>query len=694
MPYQDSPGWNRQWEKHPWHWDFHVSTVSEGHRVVNQKEKSDAKLSGAKLTFGEVLDCGVSRMLHNLGAADKSSFHDLGMGPGKMLLQTYLQYSNLRRCMGVELAKGRYALGERNLRTLLNCGWRGRSFLSVECEQGEFMKIVEDVADKTPAGGWRVGQRVVAFDPTLEKDKMTHKNYHGVISKIKKKGVYAVKYDDGSSSSKIQHRYMFVPGTERTCEVWFGSLFDYPGGFDAEICVLETDFPEQMHTELIARMCSTPIGCTFLTYHDLKKFACFDWLRLRQIDCNIYDNDRYITSWSQGWRFYLWQHIHGGELCAPIEPVDSLRVEDSILFRARASSNSQTTDTELSYGEIESIDIDDDGEYKLMVKTSRIDTRKVYYSNVRLTASQCSIRRTRHRFRVGDIVCAYSAENERQLEAQGAQFRDRYRMHRARVISVHADCLAYALEYDEGHCTECSVPEEFVYAAPDLRFKKGDRVMSCWPRNAQNKNCPIRYKLFPAQIVEVNHDATYCLEFQFEADHSSARRDLDGDEEKESHQKQFQEEQHRTGSFAPSAQHCYVENVREMWIKRRPKRVRASWNTRDVAAWAVEIGLGQQMRRLLDLNKVDGAALLRLSIRDEEEMLMQLDVLLAERGYEDSPSTMDNKTESAEFENQIRGGSVNVADVHPELAALGVELNDVHNLAQNLHYNAIRRGSR
>ena len=199
--------------------DFHVSTVSEGHKVVNSKDKSNARGQGAKLTFGEVLDCGVNRMLHNLGAAHKSSFHDLGMGPGKMLIQTYLKYDNLTRCMGVELAKGRYDLGEQNMRTLLKMGWRGRSFLGVEFKKGEFLKIVEDVPEKTPSDGWRVGDNVVAYFPFFKKDKMMVKDYHGVITEIQKhesgdikKSTYAIKYDDGTACARVQHRYIFIPG--------------------------------------------------------------------------------------------------------------------------------------------------------------------------------------------------------------------------------------------------------------------------------------------------------------------------------------------------------------------------------------------------------------------------------------------------------------------------------------------------
>ena len=78
-------------------------------------------------------------MLYNLGAPHKHKFHDLGMGPGKMLIQAYLQFPNLTCCMGVELAKGRYQLAENNIRTLMRVGWRGRKFMGVEFKKDQFM---------------------------------------------------------------------------------------------------------------------------------------------------------------------------------------------------------------------------------------------------------------------------------------------------------------------------------------------------------------------------------------------------------------------------------------------------------------------------------------------------------------------------------------------------------------------------
>ena len=48
--------------------------------------------------------------------------------------------------------------------------------------------------------------------------------------------------------------------------------------------------------------------CKFLTYHNLKRFPCYEKNKIKQLEINVYDSDRYPCSWSQGWRFYLWEH--------------------------------------------------------------------------------------------------------------------------------------------------------------------------------------------------------------------------------------------------------------------------------------------------------------------------------------------------------------------------------------------------
>ena len=141
MSYGISPGYERQWRRFQWQWDFTVSTVQEGHKAVDDKDKEDARTQGAKLTFGEVLDCGVLHMLHNLHvtADNVTRFHDLGMGPGKMLIQTFLAFPNLQVCAGVELAVGRYHLAEKNVRKLVKTGWRHHKYLIIEYQKGQFM---------------------------------------------------------------------------------------------------------------------------------------------------------------------------------------------------------------------------------------------------------------------------------------------------------------------------------------------------------------------------------------------------------------------------------------------------------------------------------------------------------------------------------------------------------------------------
>jgi len=120
--YQDSPGKIRQEEEFRWKWDISETNIRAGHVCLTNDDRRLSKSKKAKLTFGEVLDPGVCKMLYNLGAIKKKSFHDLGMGAGKMLIQTYLSFPNLDRCVGVELSKGRYILAEENMNQLINGG--------------------------------------------------------------------------------------------------------------------------------------------------------------------------------------------------------------------------------------------------------------------------------------------------------------------------------------------------------------------------------------------------------------------------------------------------------------------------------------------------------------------------------------------------------------------------------------------
>merc|ERR550534_2468952 len=139
-----------------------------------------SKATRAKLTFGEVLDSGVLRMLYNLGAIRKKKFHDLGMGTGKMLVQTFLSFPNLDRCVGVELSKGRYSLAEENIKRLLRNGWRGRTFRLVEFLEGAFMKIVESPI--LPKRDFKIGEPVIAYNKRFRKEKTEILDYRATVA--------------------------------------------------------------------------------------------------------------------------------------------------------------------------------------------------------------------------------------------------------------------------------------------------------------------------------------------------------------------------------------------------------------------------------------------------------------------------------------------------------------------------------
>lgn len=73
------------------------------------------------MLYGEVLTTGVVSMMdrHHLCASHSRTVYDLGMGTGKLALQTWLQFPNLEHVVGIELAFSRYLIGERSLIALV-----------------------------------------------------------------------------------------------------------------------------------------------------------------------------------------------------------------------------------------------------------------------------------------------------------------------------------------------------------------------------------------------------------------------------------------------------------------------------------------------------------------------------------------------------------------------------------------------
>lgn len=96
--------------------------ATEGHRCITEKDKAIAAKDGSALLFGEFLATGVHRAfdVEHLDGYRARTVYDLGMGLGKLLMQVYMQYPNITKCVGVEISPSRYLLGAKALYRLVD----------------------------------------------------------------------------------------------------------------------------------------------------------------------------------------------------------------------------------------------------------------------------------------------------------------------------------------------------------------------------------------------------------------------------------------------------------------------------------------------------------------------------------------------------------------------------------------------
>jgi hypothetical protein len=89
--------------------DSSLGFVTSGHKCTSQRA-----YQGSDLLYGEVLPKGVTKALDSdhLDGRNATVCFELGMGTGKIALQAWLQYENLKKVVGIELAESRYMVGE------------------------------------------------------------------------------------------------------------------------------------------------------------------------------------------------------------------------------------------------------------------------------------------------------------------------------------------------------------------------------------------------------------------------------------------------------------------------------------------------------------------------------------------------------------------------------------------------------
>jgi hypothetical protein len=103
-------------------YDGQVDDDNEGYECVTRAEEEQAMEEGSELLFGEFLVSGADKALDSahLNARNAKALYELGMGVGKLAMQAYLQFGNLEKVVGVELAETRFALAKKAVIKLVN----------------------------------------------------------------------------------------------------------------------------------------------------------------------------------------------------------------------------------------------------------------------------------------------------------------------------------------------------------------------------------------------------------------------------------------------------------------------------------------------------------------------------------------------------------------------------------------------
>jgi len=207
----------------------------------------DAEVAAAtksSLLFGEILPAGVTKALEQMDASKAAVLYDLGMGMGKLVMQAWLQYPNLKKVVGVELAYTRTLRAHNALRNL---------------------------ARVNP-------QRYTLHEP---KDSKTP---------LEQCWASVTEGED----------------QERVLELRRGNLFECDCS-DADIIICETKITEARYPDLAAFLSKLKKGTRILTYENLDRVYAYAQVENPFQPINAPD-DRYLTTWSMdtGHHFFLY----------------------------------------------------------------------------------------------------------------------------------------------------------------------------------------------------------------------------------------------------------------------------------------------------------------------------------------------------------------------------------------------------
>jgi hypothetical protein len=218
------------------------------------------------------------------------------MGTGKILMQAFLQFRNLKYIYGVELSVGRYRIAEEAALRMVHL--LGVENYQIQMNPGKFIIITEAVQVSTMKG-----------TNTYETEETTNNNDNN-------------NNNNSSSSSSSPNGNATTAGenspnnnnndyVERVLHLQCGNIFDITNIDIADIVMMETDFPFDLFPQLNKLFSGMKDQARMLSYIDLRRIWEPNQFTFRQLEVNRHLSDRYPTSWSvqRGHHFYLWAKV-------------------------------------------------------------------------------------------------------------------------------------------------------------------------------------------------------------------------------------------------------------------------------------------------------------------------------------------------------------------------------------------------
>lgn len=229
---------------------------TRGHESLTEKDIAMIESGKSSLLYGELLPRGANKALSpkKLSANFGRCLFDLGMGTGKLAIQAFLQFCNLKYVYGIELSVGRFQIAVEAAFNLVNL--LGRENFSII---------------------YYPGKKVV-------------------VSELKR-----------NNGDIINNN-----APERILHLECGDMFDVTNIDIADIVMLETDFPKDIHPKLCKLLAQMREGSRTLTYLDLQKIWPFGTkFPFKRLESNRFPSDRFPTSWSvqRGHHFFIWTMV-------------------------------------------------------------------------------------------------------------------------------------------------------------------------------------------------------------------------------------------------------------------------------------------------------------------------------------------------------------------------------------------------